>query len=290
MTRTMYDSLNPDAIPLDAELVASYIDGANAPAPGWQQRFPSSRVVEIARNSTTNAGQVGDVESTDMTPQGAVAWVRLRRAAGQVPTVYCNDSTLPAVQAAFQAAGEPMPEVWLAHWGEAPNLPAGAVAFQYANSTMTGHDYDLSVVADYWPGVDPAPDGSPAPAPELPLADTPQPGHRYTVKAGDTLSALALTAYGSAADWPDIWHANPSVQNPDLIYPGQVLVIPEKPGPLQTFRRYTVKAGDTLWGIAQAAYGSGAQWWRIYDANREAVDAGGGPGDIHPGLELVIPD
>jgi hypothetical protein len=32
-------------------------------------------------------------------------------------------------------------------------------------------------------------------------------------------------------------------------------------------RRYTVKAGDTLWAIAQRTYGDGAKWNRIADAN-----------------------
>jgi Transglycosylase-like domain/LysM domain len=49
------------------------------------------------------------------------------------------------------------------------------------------------------------------------------PGH-YTVKPGDTLSAIAKHAYGSRADWPALWWTNRhKVANPDAIVVGQRL-------------------------------------------------------------------
>jgi len=49
------------------------------------------------------------------------------------------------------------------------------------------------------------------------------PGH-YTVKPGDTLSAIADKAYGSRADWPALWWTNRhKVGNPDAIVVGQRL-------------------------------------------------------------------
>ena len=49
----------------------------------------------------------------------------------------------------------------------------------------------------------------------------------YTVRPGDTLSAIAARAYGSAADWPAIWWANRrQVPDPDLITTGQRLALP----------------------------------------------------------------
>ncbi|WP_434670416.1 peptidoglycan-binding protein LysM [Klebsiella sp. B345] len=51
----------------------------------------------------------------------------------------------------------------------------------------------------------------------------------YTVKSGDTLSAIAKTVYGSANDYQRIFEANkPMLKHPDKIYPGQVLIIPNK--------------------------------------------------------------
>jgi LysM repeat protein len=49
----------------------------------------------------------------------------------------------------------------------------------------------------------------------------------YTIRPGDTLSAIAARAYGSAADWPAIWWANRrQVPDPDMITTGQRLALP----------------------------------------------------------------
>jgi LysM repeat protein len=49
----------------------------------------------------------------------------------------------------------------------------------------------------------------------------------YTVKSGDSLSAVAAHAYGSSADWPAVWWANRrQVRNPDVITAGQRLSLP----------------------------------------------------------------
>jgi LysM repeat protein len=49
----------------------------------------------------------------------------------------------------------------------------------------------------------------------------------YTVRPGDSLSAIAAHAYGSGADWPAVWWANRhQVANPDVIAVGQRLSLP----------------------------------------------------------------
>jgi nucleoid-associated protein YgaU len=49
----------------------------------------------------------------------------------------------------------------------------------------------------------------------------------YTVVSGDTLSGIALAQYGDAMKYVAIFEANrPMLENPDLIYPGQVLRVP----------------------------------------------------------------
>ena len=49
----------------------------------------------------------------------------------------------------------------------------------------------------------------------------------YTVKSGDTLSAIAKSQYDNANEYPKIFEANkPMLSSPDKIYPGQVLRIP----------------------------------------------------------------
>ncbi|WP_338561599.1 peptidoglycan-binding protein LysM [Erwinia sp. E_sp_B04_7] len=50
----------------------------------------------------------------------------------------------------------------------------------------------------------------------------------YTVKSGDTLSAISKHVYGDASKYNKIFEANkPMLSHPDKIYPGQTLRIPE---------------------------------------------------------------
>jgi LysM repeat protein len=49
----------------------------------------------------------------------------------------------------------------------------------------------------------------------------------YTVRPGDTLSSIAQRFYGDPADWRGLYQANRSViQNPDVIFAGEVLNVP----------------------------------------------------------------
>lgn len=50
----------------------------------------------------------------------------------------------------------------------------------------------------------------------------------YTVVAGDSLSKIAKRTFGDANRWRAIYELNRDViKNPDLIFPGQVLTLPE---------------------------------------------------------------
>jgi nucleoid-associated protein YgaU len=60
-----------------------------------------------------------------------------------------------------------------------------------------------------------------------PNAETSGTGRSYTVKKGDSLSKIAKREYGDAQQWRRIYEANRNtIENPDLIQPGQVLRLP----------------------------------------------------------------
>jgi Tfp pilus assembly protein FimV len=55
----------------------------------------------------------------------------------------------------------------------------------------------------------------------------PAAAHHYTVRPGDTLSAIAQHEYGTTADWPAIWWANRhQISDPNVISAGARLRVP----------------------------------------------------------------
>lgn len=68
---------------------------------------------------------------------------------------------------------------------------------------------------------------APAPAAPGPITAS-RGGGTYTVVKGDSLSRIAKQQYGDASKWRTIYEANRDlIKDPDLIYPGQSLRIPE---------------------------------------------------------------
>lgn len=87
---------------------------------------------------------------------------------------------------------------------------------------------------------------------------------RYTVQTGDNLTVIAAM-YGTSVDKIVKWN---KIKNPDLIHPGQVLIVGENDTPHDTF--YTVRRGDTLTAIAktfETSINQLVKWNKIKDPN-----------------------
>jgi len=160
VSRTMYDSTDAVDIPKTAKMVAGYIDGTSFKwTPADWARFPKATKVEIARRTHTNDGHVLDVEEgipTVWPINGSIVdWVLMRRQAGVEPAIYCNQlNDWGPLKNLFDNADVRHPLWWVARYDNKKTIPPGAIAKQYANPPLAGGHYDLSIVADYWPGVD----------------------------------------------------------------------------------------------------------------------------------------
>lgn len=166
--RTMWDAITGHVglIPANAQLAAGYVNGpiSQWTPQEWARFSAGTRLVRISVSPWVNDGHVLDVESGDALPAHAPGWAQTRRGSGlAAPCVYCNLSTLPAVRGAFYNTKVPEPLYWLARPGAA-ELEALAGATVIATQYQYSGGYDLSVVADFWPGVDPDPAaGQPTP-------------------------------------------------------------------------------------------------------------------------------
>ncbi len=122
----------------------------------------------------------------------------------------------------------------------------------------------------------------------------------YQVVKGDSLTKIAEKFYNDPNKWIVIAKEN-KLANPSLIHAGNVFVIPKlesvvtqaaaesSPTNPSKPKEYTVKRGDTLWEIAEAVYGNGSAWTKIFEANHLSRLPNGNP-LIHVGNVLVIPD
>ena len=101
----------------------------------------------------------------------------------------------------------------------------------------------------------------------------------YVVKKGDTLSGIASkygTTYQKLASYN-------SIPDPNKIYPGQIIRIPNAKENDINPTTYVVKKGDTLSEIAEKY---GVNWKTLYNKNKNVI--GDNPNLIKPGQILVI--
>ena len=90
-----------------------------------------------------------------------------------------------------------------------------------------GKDKDKETPADFSDVQSGSSSTAPPPGQGGPVGAAP-PLNTYVVVKGDSLSKIAQRAYGDGGKWRKIYEANKDViKDPDLIYPGQSLRIPE---------------------------------------------------------------
>lgn len=71
------------------------------------------------------------------------------------------------------------------------------------------------------------------------------PPQRYTVVPGDTLWGVAARFLRDPWRWRELWKANPEIKNPDLIYPGDVIVLSYNHGTPELHVERSEVSGET---------------------------------------------
>lgn len=222
---------------------------------------------------------------------------------------FATVARLPAAALSYSAAVRQLPMITLAD-NVPPPAPRVVAATAQQQPAPPGYvappGYrDGQYLGGQYPGLAPGqfPPTTARPTTTRPAAARPATAPAvYVVRAGDTLSAIALRFYGDVRYAPRIWDANYRVigANPNAIFVGQRLTLPgltvqvARPatplparGPIAQRSNYTIQPRDFLRWISQRAYGNEMLWPEIYNANRRVL--GPNPDLIYPGVTVYIP-
>ena len=116
-----------------------------------------------------------------------------------------------------------------------------------------------------------------------PAAPQPIPPGEHVVSEGNSLSRIALRAYGDMDLWRYLLNSNPQLKKrPKFsLEMGEKIIVPEKSKldmrlptpeyPKQLPADYVMLPGDSLRSIAKGCYGDEESWTIVYEANRARV-------------------
>lgn len=131
---------------------------------------------------------------------------------------------------------------------------------------------------------------------------------QHEVKSGETFSSIAMSVYGSAAYYPHLLRANPTV-NPNNLKVGTIINVPAieevkattsdatsgqtahasvTEVKIDPSKQYKVQSGDSLYKISVKLYGKSTYVDKIYEKNKAAI--GADPKKLKLGMILELPE
>ena len=240
--RQLVDALNPGNVPAGSQAIAYYTDVLTAAQA--RARWPGAQLLSIDRVPEQLGGVVDDCESGALSVAVLPARAAAKRARGIIPWVYCSRSPWPAVRAAFAATGVAPPLYWIAVPGPL-QLLEGTVATQ----CLYNGTFDVSALAPYAPGLDPAPQGET-------MYDTVR---KQWVSAW--LGADSKVYYRIAKTLEELLSNPPQpLEEPTGGAPGTKLIISQGVDDQGNYLFSLHGADDTLWYVASP---DGGQTWQV---------------------------
>jgi LysM repeat protein len=105
------------------------------------------------------------------------------------------------------------------------------------------------------------------------------------VSPGDSLWKIASRYLGDGNQWREIASVNPQIADPNRIHAGDQIQLPAATTAVAATHPVRVQAGDSLWKLAKAQWGSGQAWGCIAASNPQIEPSG----RIFPGQVLTLP-
>jgi nucleoid-associated protein YgaU len=116
-------------------------------------------------------------------------------------------------------------------------------------------------------------------------ADSQAAKEKCILMAGNVEGVERVEADMLEVDEPRVVTSTAAEQAPEASAP-EAPAAAEAASPAEETRFYVIQRGDTLWKIASEAYGNGARYTEIVEANREVIED---PDKIYPGQKIRIP-
>ncbi len=258
---------------------------------------------QIAESSTpaaavqpTTAPAQATATADSRKPGDGTDWGKLLNGSQQIPLMTQTPSASPAKEAAPAAQSA----------SEAPAVDPSPAAD--TNAEVASASSGSEIIPAAAPANDTQETATPA-AQTTPTAKPLAAGPRsHQVQRGETLSSIAMAAYGSPNFYPAILRANPKL-DPRRMKPGMTIVLPDvsevKHDPaapsarsassethspsatVNTSREYKVQPGDSLYRISVKLYGNSSMQDKIYELNRTTI----GPSKerVRAGMVLRLP-
>ena len=228
-------------------------------------RAPAS--VQLASLENTPTGNFGELSFVGTVPTAPVSPAPTNPAPAPTPAPTASPAPSPAPSAPTETSTETASE-YRVQSGDTLNAIAArfgvsVTALQTLNGITNPRLLRVGQLLKIPTGSEPAPTATPTPTPTPTPAPEPEPAPEpqeveYRIQSGDTLLRIGAKFGVSAAA---IQSYN-NISNPNLIRVGQLIKIPTgtagsnvaptpEPESAPEPKTYTVKAGDTLWGIAR---------------------------------------